>query len=539
MSKKTILSSLKVFGVIAISAFSLPFVAFSCNEKTETSGANSKTIVTTNKPESESEVHVADQDHKHIELVSSTSWNANYQLDEKSHGVKGSSFPNLSWKPVAGAKSYAIQIEDKWAVSAVGTPFIHFLGITKSDITSLEAGISPEKQRELMYVFDNSQSKKVSNSIVPAPFQSDSASQYFGPFPPDQDHVYTVNVYALGKSYSETELQKLLGKVPAEKVATQADTVTTSTQTEITDQEAKQAQSAFLWGFQSDFQKVLQDAKVLSWTENNFIGRQSGAEVGTDKKPGFVNESFQLSGSFYQDPEEIELIEEISSPQIDASSHNLAKNLLTTFKSDDKTWTLPESDFQIQFEKQPEAKSYVVLMINSAQTSSWGVPVVNFVSYGIANPESSDQVIVKINGKDAISGQSFGYNSYNQTNAAFKNLVAEKLGLSKRESQKTILDSTKLPKGNFVLVDHGTDSAVDGIYSIYVYGTSLESSDARLSDLTKEGKKPSAADVLKAIHGKVLSEGKLDFKIEKAMDVKKEEQSSQTNQTSSTSSTSS
>lgn len=145
----------------------------------------------------------------------------------------GLRFPSLSfdleWKKMPGAKSYAVVIEDVEASSVVGFPFIHWVVLNIND-TKLEENASykawkkwiDSKQvnygsEELWQGFNssvnqtivaNNKQNQALKGILPEAFTSlelNDAAIYFGPYPPNKDHVYTVTVYGLDKKADELE----------------------------------------------------------------------------------------------------------------------------------------------------------------------------------------------------------------------------------------------------------------------------------------------------------------------------------------------
>ncbi|AAT27569.1 YbhB/YbcL family Raf kinase inhibitor-like protein [[Mycoplasma] mobile] len=101
---------------------------------------------------------------------------------------------HLEWEEVSGAKSYALEMIDYEASGVVGFPFIHWV-VANIKTNSLEEGASLKNQSILQGV--NSRTPK---GIVPEAFRAPTielASQYFGPYPPDQSHDYVIRIYAL------------------------------------------------------------------------------------------------------------------------------------------------------------------------------------------------------------------------------------------------------------------------------------------------------------------------------------------------------
>ncbi|PAF47424.1 phospholipid-binding protein [Helicobacter sp. 12S02232-10] len=105
--------------------------------------------------------------------------------------------PKISWESVAGADSYALELIDYDACSVCGKIFVHWV---VANITSnvLEENASREDKNILQgvnsmtqgfYRGDGDETQKRASNVA--------CSKYIGPMPPDKDHHYLVNVYAL------------------------------------------------------------------------------------------------------------------------------------------------------------------------------------------------------------------------------------------------------------------------------------------------------------------------------------------------------
>lgn len=130
--------------------------------------------------------------------------------------------PEFCWKKVDNCKSYALTIIDADATKVIGFPFIHWvvLNIKENYIKENESYNSFLKWDKSSYYNDeiiwqgfNSsvpKTKLVNNKeegsklqgILPMGFTNNdlnNAILYFGPYPPNEDHIYTLELYALSE----------------------------------------------------------------------------------------------------------------------------------------------------------------------------------------------------------------------------------------------------------------------------------------------------------------------------------------------------
>ncbi|WP_027119853.1 YbhB/YbcL family Raf kinase inhibitor-like protein [[Mycoplasma] testudinis] len=131
------------------------------------------------------------------------------------------SFP-LEWTPIPGAKSYALIFEDFDAGKVIGFPFVHWVvaNIKDTKLDDNQSLLDWKKWEEsgfknysndILWQGHNSSvsetivaNNKPENSslkgILPEGFTSQVFSNsllFFGPYPPDDAHLYTVTVYGL------------------------------------------------------------------------------------------------------------------------------------------------------------------------------------------------------------------------------------------------------------------------------------------------------------------------------------------------------
>lgn len=112
------------------------------------------------------------------------------------HGLPKRS-PKISWEKVQGAKSYALEIIDYDASAVVGKPYIHWV---VGNITGTELAENASKENKHIAQGVNSLTEGYWRSSLSADQKQASnlaSSDYIGPMPPDQDHHYLIQVYAL------------------------------------------------------------------------------------------------------------------------------------------------------------------------------------------------------------------------------------------------------------------------------------------------------------------------------------------------------
>ncbi|QJG67070.1 YbhB/YbcL family Raf kinase inhibitor-like protein [Mycoplasma phocoenae] len=118
-----------------------------------------------------------------------------YNVIEDINGLGSPHSPHIGWDEVKNAKSYAVSIIDHEACGVAGLSFIHW-GVLNIKGDHICRDSSIRKAKELFQI-ENSLSKKALNPLIHQSSLIDNANSYYGPKPPDQDHVYEVRVYAL------------------------------------------------------------------------------------------------------------------------------------------------------------------------------------------------------------------------------------------------------------------------------------------------------------------------------------------------------
>ncbi|WP_027124151.1 YbhB/YbcL family Raf kinase inhibitor-like protein [Mycoplasmoides pirum] len=106
--------------------------------------------------------------------------------------------PEISWSPVDGAKSYALEFIDYDSSSACGLVFVHWV-VANINKTKLEFNASLKDKTILQGVNSctDGHYKNLSLSDEEKKIVNLKNSNYVGPCPPNSDHLYTFRVYAL------------------------------------------------------------------------------------------------------------------------------------------------------------------------------------------------------------------------------------------------------------------------------------------------------------------------------------------------------
>ncbi len=146
-------------------------------------------------------------------------------LDSKFGGNADASFldqqgiprrsPEISWESVAGAKSYALELVDYDAATSggKGRPFIHWVvgNITE---TKLAENASVEDKHIDQGINSLTEGYTVSSLSAEEKQASNLAnSNYIGPMPPDKDHHYLIQVYALDVAHLDLKKPFFIGQL--------------------------------------------------------------------------------------------------------------------------------------------------------------------------------------------------------------------------------------------------------------------------------------------------------------------------------------
>ncbi|WP_104757721.1 YbhB/YbcL family Raf kinase inhibitor-like protein [Helicobacter salomonis] len=105
--------------------------------------------------------------------------------------------PEISWEAVPGAKSYALEIVDDDATPVVGKPFIHWV-VGNITGTKLAENASLEN-KQIVQGINSLTEGYLRSSLSPEEKRASNLanSTYIGPMPPNADHHYLIQVYAL------------------------------------------------------------------------------------------------------------------------------------------------------------------------------------------------------------------------------------------------------------------------------------------------------------------------------------------------------
>ncbi|PAF46971.1 hypothetical protein BKH46_05910 [Helicobacter sp. 12S02634-8] len=108
--------------------------------------------------------------------------------------------PKIMWDPIEGARSYALEIIDYDACRVSGKIFVHWV-VANIHSCELKENASQENKDILQGVNSMTQGFwRAEGDLKQKEAHNLACSKYVGPMPPDKDHYYKVNVYALDVS---------------------------------------------------------------------------------------------------------------------------------------------------------------------------------------------------------------------------------------------------------------------------------------------------------------------------------------------------
>ncbi|WP_041362984.1 YbhB/YbcL family Raf kinase inhibitor-like protein [[Mycoplasma] mobile] len=115
--------------------------------------------------------------------------------------------PQLSFKSVTGATSYALVILDNEATNVIGVPFIHWaianikIKADANGMINIPENIASEANAAARALITQGRNSSFmnANSAIPGGFQRPDSVGYFSPFPPNAGHYYQISVLALDK----------------------------------------------------------------------------------------------------------------------------------------------------------------------------------------------------------------------------------------------------------------------------------------------------------------------------------------------------
>ncbi|PAF50135.1 hypothetical protein BKH43_05870 [Helicobacter sp. 13S00401-1] len=125
-------------------------------------------------------------------------YGGNAEAKYKNAAGDGIYSPAIEWDPIPNAKSYCLELIDYDAAPVIGMIVPHW-GVIDLKVTSLKENASASDKSLLQAV--NVRAKGIYRSEIRTQEEKDrlnlEASFYIGPKPPDKDHNYHFNVYAL------------------------------------------------------------------------------------------------------------------------------------------------------------------------------------------------------------------------------------------------------------------------------------------------------------------------------------------------------
>ncbi|MDC4181991.1 YbhB/YbcL family Raf kinase inhibitor-like protein [Mycoplasma bradburyae] len=153
-------------------------------------------------------------------------------LDNKNQTPFPSYSLDLEWEKIPNAKSYAVLIEDFDAAAVIGFSFIHWIAanVKTNKLEANQSYLDHKKWLEskkgvygddvlwqghnssvCKTLFANNKTNDQLGGILPEGFTSthhDGSLIYFGCYPPNADHTYTVTVYGLDVEAKELSYHK-------------------------------------------------------------------------------------------------------------------------------------------------------------------------------------------------------------------------------------------------------------------------------------------------------------------------------------------
>ncbi|MDQ0513916.1 phosphatidylethanolamine-binding protein (PEBP) family uncharacterized protein [Mycoplasmoides fastidiosum] len=381
---------------------------------------------------------------------------------------------HLKWAAIENAAAYAVVLMDKDASGAMGVPFLHWAALVLDpNITELDENASAELGENVLFQFENSTTKNVQSSIIPAEFLNDNARNYFGPTPPENDHLYEVVVIGLREKPDTDHLPYPQTFALFEEIVLKSDPI--------------KKYSLYFVGRQVKFQ-------------NGYISLANPDIVDPHLKDGghfYVSETASLIR--IQNLQIKDLIKTESGNFLDRKYFTIlkwnAENPLSVgFKSFKR--------IEFSFDKVADAQSYVVLLNNSQSLNIIGTPLVNWTGYSIFQPEG-DRVVV--------DQQTHLFNTVNSYSAEILNsgrpsLFAQfgKDGLI-TEKEKKLFAARNLFGGGYFVELSDTYSTAAGFYTLFVYATDL--APQAYPELKTQ------QDLLHFINNHVVATAELKFKI--------------------------
>lgn len=274
-----------------------------------------------------------------IENISSTSVENNILKPEfgaaNSQGPLAAKSPQISFKAIPEAKSYALVLLDNSATNVIGAPFTHWIVANIQNTPDANGNIViPEDAAKSATNFIQGANSSVTNknSIVPSGFQrpADSSNGYFSPFPPDAGHYYQLSIVALDK-----ELNLIKG---------------------------------FKLG---DLASEINNSKVIAQGNFSFYYNQVDGSTNPISQPNALNSVKPLYSS------NLQVIQNINSTSVKNGFFD--SGFYNTQKADSTYETTNVKTPQLSWDEIEGAKSYLVVMSNYSASNNYETSLTNLV----------------------------------------------------------------------------------------------------------------------------------------------------------------
>ncbi|CAT04956.1 Phospholipid-binding protein [Mesomycoplasma conjunctivae] len=374
------------------------------------------------------------------------------------------SFP-IKWSKVKGARSYCVTLIDYEASGAMGVVFVHWIAANiKKNKLKWDDSFNQKAQ---IAQFENSVTDKASMYLLEAFYQEHPNGVYYGPFPPDTDHNYRLEVYAL-------DVDDIFHGQPHNGNGL----------------------------FYDDFLELIKN-NVIDYGITSFLYR-SRTEF---KNQQLIEKNLtpqQLSAPLSQD---IEFFK--SFDQINFSSHALSARandyhlLNIDFlgrQGASGLYSARSFDLEIYCDNQ-QVVEYVVLVSSFAEVNSLGVGLINWVKVGIEKNQNHYKTRIEAQ-KDSWDSDTDEIKISN----SFDSLSAAKIAQISGFENAGVFDFVKQGYGiiYFPLLTNG-----QGKYVLEIFGI-----DEKIDWKQLQSEKTlNAADVLRAIKAKVVAYNKTIFKL--------------------------
>lgn len=377
------------------------------------------------------------------------------------------SFP-LSWSNVKGAKSYAVTLIDYESTNTLGTIFVHWVA-ANIQTNKLKWDESFAKKDKL-FQFENSVTDKASAYMLQSFYQSHPNGVYFGPFPPDCDHNYRLEVFAL-------DINDILENSPFDP---------------------KQPL------FYDQFLELIKN-HVIDWGVTSFLYRtRSKVEEGRIIPLEITENQLNLplseeQSKFFVSFDKINFYS--NALQARSNNYHLLDIKYLGKEASSLIYGAQNFDLEIYSESQ-NIKEYVILVTSFAETSSLGVGLVCWVKVGIKKTNNSYKTIV-LAGNNPFEKSNDLVEIQNTFAGPSAENIASIIG-------KNVTDFDLINHSYGLLFLPGLTNG-QGNYSLEIFGINQEIDWTNI-EKTK-GQKLNATDVLQTIKGKIVAYNRTFFKL--------------------------